>query len=463
VKLVPTYRLLFFVGLIFLPLTLLVVVVSSIAVLIIVLALVIIIAAAMDAYRSQGRLEGIRVTLPEVVRISKGREGDFNLQIENQNLKVSFNLQIENQNLKVRRMRLGLAFPEEIYTPAVELRIELPEDNHISSIDWAIAGLKQGSYHLNTCYLETASLWGFWSIRTAVRINMEIRVYPNLFDEHKNLSGLFLNKGLGIHAQRQVGKGRDFEQLREYLPGDSFEDIHWKTTAKRGEPITKVYQIERTQQIYVIIDASRLSARSPDANSLPIQGAAQTAVANLTTILQRFITAALIMALAAERQGDMFGLLTFDDKIRSFLTAKKGKAHFNICRDALYTLQPRSVSPDFAELFTFIGTKIRRRALLVFLTHLDDPVLADSFAQYIDLISRQHVILVNMLKPVAARPLFSSESVSSVNDIYKDLGGHLLWRRLQETQKVLQRKPLRGAGFTIFDAEKKAGFVRESA
>jgi uncharacterized protein (DUF58 family) len=436
-KLVPTYRLLFFVGLIFLPFTLLVVVFSSIAAPTIVLALVIIIAVAMDAYRSQGRLEGIRVTLPEVVRISKGREGDFNLQIE-------------NQNLKVRRMRLGLAFPEEIYTPAVELRIELPQDNHISSIDWLLTGLKQGRYHLDTCYLETASLWGFWSIRTALRINMEIRVYPNLFDEHKNLSGLFLNKGLGIHAQRQVGKGRDFEQLREYLPGDSFEDIHWKTTAKRGVPITKVYQIERTQQIYVIIDASRLSARSPDASSLPIQGDAQTAVAKLTTILERFITAALIMALAAERQGDMFGLLTFDDKVRSFLTARKGKAHFNICRDALYTLQPRSVSPDFAELVTFIGTKIRRRALLVFLTHLDDPVLADSFAQYIDLISRHHVILVNMLKPVAAKPLFSSESVSSVDDIYNDLGGHLLWRRLQETQKVLQR---RAVGFGMLDNE----------
>ncbi|MEE9495964.1 MAG: DUF58 domain-containing protein [Desulfobacterales bacterium] len=436
-KLVPTYRLLFFVGLIFLPFTLLVVVFSSIAAPTIVLALVIIIAVAMDAYRSQGRLEGIRVTLPEVVRISKGREGDFNLQIE-------------NQNLKVRRLRLGLAFPEEIYTPAVELRIELPQDNHISSIDWLLTGLKQGRYHLDTCYLETASLWGFWSIRTALRINMEIRVYPNLFDEHKNLSGLFLNKGLGIHAQRQVGKGRDFEQLREYLPGDSFEDIHWKTTAKRGVPITKVYQIERTQQIYVIIDASRLSARSPDASSLPIQGDAQTAVAKLTTILERFITAALIMALAAERQGDMFGLLTFDDKVRSFLTAKKGKAHFNICRDALYTLQPRSVSPDFAELLTFIGTKIRRRALLVFLTHLDDPVLADSFAQYIDLISRHHVILVNMLKPVAAKPLFSSESVSSVDDIYNDLGGHLLWRRLQETQKVLQR---RAVGFGMLDNE----------
>ncbi|MGD9182204.1 MAG: DUF58 domain-containing protein, partial [Desulfobacterales bacterium] len=214
-KIVPTYRFLFLVGLIFLPFSLLVVVVSSIAAPTIVLAVVTVIAVAMDAYRSQGRLEGIRVTLPKVLRISKGREGNFNLQIE-------------NQNLKARHIRLGLAFPKEIYTSAVELRIELPEDNPISSVDWVLTGLQQGRYHLDTCYLETVSLWGFWSVRRAVRINLEIRVYPNLFDERKNLSGLFLNKGLGIHTQRQVGKGRDFEQLREYLPGDSFEDIHWK-------------------------------------------------------------------------------------------------------------------------------------------------------------------------------------------------------------------------------------------
>ena len=280
---------------------------------------------------------------------------------------------------------------------------------------------------------------------------MEIRVYPNLFEERKNLSALFLNRGLGIHAQRQIGKGRDFEQLREYLPGDSFEDIHWKTTAKRGLPITKVYQIERTQQIYVIIDASRLSARSSGGDSLSGNGKeAQQNADEFTTVLQRFITAALIMALAAERQGDLFGLLAFDNKIRSFLKAKMGKAHFDVCRDTLYTWLPQSVSPDFAELLTFIGTKIRRRALLVFLTHLDDPVLADSFTQHIDVISRNHVVLVNMIRPPAVKPLFSSESVSSVNDIYNELGGHMIWRRIRETQKILQR---RGVGFAMLDDE----------
>jgi hypothetical protein len=113
-------------------------------------------------------------------------------------------------------------------------------------------------------------------------------------------------------------------------------------------------------------------------------------------------------------------------------------------------MQPQKVSPDFAELFTFIGTKIRRRALLVFLTHLDDPVLADSFTQHIDVISRNHVVLVNMIRPLAVNPLFSSESVSAVNDIYNELGGHMIWRRIRETQKVLQR---RGVGFAMLDNE----------
>ena len=434
-KLVPTYRLLFSAGIIFLPATLLIVTIASLTVSTVALVLVVTIAVAADAYRSRGRLQAVGVRLPEVVRISQGRDGHFDLQIE-------------NPKMAVGRLRLGLALPEELYTPAAEITVALPEDHHFSSVTWPLKGLKQGRYHLDTCYLETATFWGFWMIRTAVGIDMEIRVYPNLFDERKNLAGLFLNRGLGIHAQRQIGKGRDFEQLREYLPGDSFEDIHWKTTAKRGQPITKVYQIERTQQVYVIIDASRLSARTAEAHSRAVKSEVQTQADNIATLLQRFITAALIMALAAERQGDLFGLLVFDDKVRSYLKAKAGKAHYNVCRDAIYTLQSRSVSPDFAELFTFIGTQIRRRSLLVFLTQLDDPILADSFTQYMDLISRRHVVVVNMFRPAIAKPLFSSELVSSVNEVYSALGGHMLWRRLRETQKILQRQ---GVAFNLLN------------
>ena len=435
--LVPTYRLMLLAGFTLLPCTLLVVLLAPMGIPTILLSVCLIAGVTADACRSKGRLQGIQVMLPEVVRISRGREGRFDLHIE-------------NKNPNIKRMRLGLPFPEEIDTPSVELAVELPPDTQTSVVVWSLTGLKQGRYLMNRCYLETLSPWGLWAVRSAAETRLEIRVYPSLFDEHKNLSGLFLNRGLGVHAQRQVGKGRDFEQLREYLPGDSFEDIHWKTTAKRGVPITKVYQIERTQQIYVILDASRLSARSAATNTRASNRKDRNLTVDVVPVLQRFITAALIMALAAERQGDLFGLLTFDDKVRTFLKAKMGKSHFNVCRDSLYMLQPKNVSPDFAELFTFMGTKIRRRALMVFLTHLDDPILADSFTRHIDLVARHHVVLVNMIKPLAAKPLFTSESVSSVNDIYTDLGGHMLWRRLRETQKVLQK---RGVGFAMLENE----------
>jgi uncharacterized protein (DUF58 family) len=291
---------------------------------------------------------------------------------------------------------------------------------------------------------------GFWSLRRAQAARVEVRVYPDLLSERKKLSGLFLNRGIGTHAQRQVGKGREFEQLREYLPGDSYEDIHWKATARRGQPITKVYQIERTQQIYVIVDGSRLSNRISDPSRKSLAGSEPAEGEDHTTILERYAVAALVMGLASARQADEFGLLAFDDRVRKFVRAKSGRAHYDVCRDALYTLQARSVTPDFSELFTFIATKIRRRALLIFLTNLDDPVLAESFTAGIDLISRQHLLMVNMLKPAGAEPLFSDRAVDTVNQIYHKLGNHLIWRHLRETEKHLQR---RGVGFYLVENE----------
>jgi uncharacterized protein (DUF58 family) len=156
------------------------------------------------------------------------------------------------------------------------------------------------------------------------------------------------------------------------------------------------------------------------------------------------------MGLAADRQGDIFGLLTFDDRVRKFVRAKNGRAHYDVCRDALYTLQAQSASPDFTEVFTFIASRIRRRALLIFLTNLDDPVLAESFTANIDIISRKHLVLVNMLKPVGAEPLFSDSEVDSLDGIYQKLGGHLVWRHLRETEKFLQRH---GIGFYLLQNE----------
>jgi uncharacterized protein (DUF58 family) len=393
--------------------------------------------AGVDVVISRDRLDGVRVALPEVVRVSVGREGEFTLEID-------------NTGNRIKGLRLGMAFPPQLYTRQPDIVTELPADTGKSFIKWPFTALKQGLYALENCYFETPSRFGLWDLRRVETARSEFRVYPDLMGDRKKLTGLFLNQGMGIHTQRQVGKGKEFEQLREYLPGDSYEDIHWKATAKRGQPITKVYQIERTQQIYVIIDGSRLSARNSDPlMSEPVREN-PTEANEYMTIMERFTAATLVMGLAADRQGDVFGLLAFDDCVRQFVRANNGRAHYNVCRDAVYTLRPRRVTPNYEEVFTFIATKLRRRALLIFLTNLDDPVLAENFTSNIDIISRKHLILVNSLNPRGAEPLFSGPDVTSVGDIYQKLAGHLLWRHLRETKKFLHRH---GIGFYLLQNE----------
>jgi uncharacterized protein (DUF58 family) len=383
-------------------------------------------AALADALRAPRSLAGLEVELLPIVRMSKNRE-------------ASLELRIRNEPPRRRSLRVALDLPLEISASTEELDVVLAAGAEWSRVVWTCSPVKRGIYRIVAVYLEGVSALGFWAPRKAVPARTEIRVYPNLVRERRSLAALFLRRGsFGLHVQRQVGQGRDFEKLREYVPGDSFDEIDWKASARRGKPITKVFQIERTQEIYVVVDASRLSAR-PVAPGAP------------DTILERLVTACLVLGLAAEQQGDLFGVLAFTNRVETFVRAKRGKTHYSACRDALYTLQPQTITPDFDELCTFIRLQLRRRALIIFLTSLDDPALAESFVRNIHLIRRQHLILVNMIRQSGTGPLFTDSSVESVDDLYPRLGGHLRWQKLRQLEKTLQR---RGIGFSLIENER---------
>jgi len=389
--------------------------------------------AVYDALVATRAVQGIRILLPDLVRLQKDRPGSFEVRVQNDHAAAA------------RTVRIGFAFPPLIETTADDQFVTLPAGAPLASLGWTVTPRERGLFHLDRVYLEAMSPLGFWAKRTSQSVRTELRAYPNLFAERKQVAAFFLRRGLmGSRAHRQTGQGREFEKLREYLPGDSIDEIHWKASAKRGHPVTKVFQIERTQEVYVIVDASRLSARKV------------TTEAGTVTVLERFVTAALILGAAAERQGDQFGLLTFSDRVLSFVRAKNGKDHFDACRDRLYALQPQAVTPDFEELCAFIRLRLRKRALLIFLTDLDDPMLSESFSRSSDLISRQHLVLVNMMQPAGAAPLFENEAVAAVGEIYQRLGGHLRWHDLRELGKVLQR---RGVRFALLDPQRLAAEV----
>ncbi len=394
-----------------------VLVVPSLAVLVLVAAV-----AVADAAIGRRRLSPISVSGPALVRLWKDREGELDLTFH-------------NSDRSKRTLRVGLAFPAAISTPEEIREIALPADTDRSRITWKCTGRSRGKYAAESCAIEISSPLRLWIVRKRTPLETELRVYPTLTSEQKNAPDLFMRRAqAGLHVHRQVGKGREFEKLREYMPGDGFDEIDWKATARRGHPITRVFQVERTQEVYVILDASRLSARP-----IEVGGA---------TILERNVTASLLLALAAEKRGDLFGLVTFSDRVHSFVRARNGKAHYGACRDALYALEPRIVSPDWDDVCTLLRLRLRRRALLVFLTELDDPALAESFQKNVGLLRRQHLVLVGMARPREARPAFEDSLVEELGDVYGRLAGQILWTKLRELGKTLERQGIR---FTLLE------------
>ncbi len=383
----------------------------------------------IDALLGAKPLSAIGVEIPGLARLARLRPGKFLLRIH-------------NQASAGTRIRVGLAFPPGLESDTRQIWIDVPGSASVT-FEWRLTGLDRGSYALRDCHVEVSSPLGLWAVQAKKAFDGEVRVYPDLLRERKRAASLLVRGITGAHRMRQVGQGREFEKLREYIAGDSYAEIHWKATAKRGRPITKLFQVEKTQQVYVILDASRLAGRllredNPAERTEAGAGQRGNGYGAQKTI-EYYLTATLLLAAAAHKQGDLFGAVAFSDRIDRFVRAGAGRSSFQACRQALYDLQAKPVSPDLEELASFIGTRLRRRALLVFLTDLDDPVAAEGFVRNMEVIGRRHLVLVNGLRNAWTGKLFGGAEVKTTEDIFRVLAGHMEWQKNVEIQRSLQR------------------------
>lgn len=386
--------------------------------------------ALLDLAISLRRVEAPEVALPEVVRFSKDRPGA---------VMVTFTRRAGTPD----RFRFTLGLPAGFAEEREDAWVSLPAGVERSRLRWAGTPAHRGRFAVTGVACELRSRWGLWDLRERSQPLCELRVYPDLMSERRAMATLFLDRArFGAKVQRTVGRGREFEKLREYQPGDGYDEIHWKATAKQGVPVTKVFQAERTQEIYVVIDASRLSAREVEHD-----GIRQTA-------LERYLTAAMVLLLAAEQQGDRFGLVAYANRVKVFLRARTGAAHYGACREAVHALQPDPDTPDPAEIVRYLRTRLRQRALLFFVTDLSDPVLAEELLRQIGPLARQHLVLINQVRPARVAPLFDGRLVDDPAELYQRLAGHVRWAELQAVARAL--RPL-GVTMSLMEEEALAG------
>jgi uncharacterized protein (DUF58 family) len=134
---------------------------------------------------------------------------------------------------------------------------------------------------------------------------------------------------LGIKKIRRVGNHTEFEQIRDYVTGDDFRLINWKATARTSRLMVNVYQDERSQQVFSIIDKGRVMQQA-------FRG---------VTYLDYAINASLVLSYMAMRKEDKAGIVTFSSRFEDFVPASRYAGHMQNILEILYRQRGHRAHP----------------------------------------------------------------------------------------------------------------------
>jgi uncharacterized protein (DUF58 family) len=206
----------------------------------------------------------------------------------------------------------------------------------------------------------------------------------------------------GLRRVRRRGIGSEFESLREYADGDAFRSIDWKATARRGKVMVAQYEVERSQQIVVALDAGRLmSVRLGDRRKL-----------------DHAVSAALAIAAIGQIAGDRVGLHAFAGTTLAALTPRSGARQTAALTDALTDLDPHFEESDYERAALELSRRYRKRSLIVIFTDLFDPVASGAVLASLALLAPHHLVLVVLMNDAALADALEREPVS-VTDVYR--------------------------------------------
>jgi uncharacterized protein (DUF58 family) len=217
-----------------------------------------------------------------------------------------------------------------------------------------------------------------------------VRVYPNFrLAARMDLLGRRAHLvRTGLHALRRRGEGRTFESLRDYVQGDDTRHLDWKATARRGKPMVREYEVERHQNVFLMLDAGRM----------------MTARVGPLTKLDYAVNAALLVAHAAVGQGDRVGLMVFADQVLAYLAPRGGKRQIPQVLEALYGVRPSLVEPDYAVAFRSLAAHRLQRALVVVFTDLVDAHASARLLRHVGALAPNHLpLLVAIADPALKR------------------------------------------------------------
>ncbi len=284
-----------------------------------------------------------------------------------------------------------------------------------SVVTYTITAARRGDQRMGSVIVRYRGAVGLAERLARVELDQTVRVFPNL--EQARRHALYLVRTRQIAQEKRLrrrrGLGREFESLRDYRQGDSWRDICWTATARRGRPITRVYQVERSQAVWIVIDTGRLLRER---------------IGSLDK-LDYSVNAALSVAQVALRTGDRVGLLSYGRTLDTPIGAARGSPHLSLILNRLATLQAGSSEADHHGAVERLRTVLKRRGLVIWLTDLAETAAMPDVIECATSIASRHAILFVLIgQPDLVRA--ASTEPEDAGQMY----------RFAAAQEILQRR-----------------------
>jgi uncharacterized protein (DUF58 family) len=320
------------------------------------------------------------LTLPRRRKVRVEREGPSILSVGTTN---RFRLVVESRMRRPIHVEVTESFPSSMEVEGLPARCWVRSRSQ-HTVRFTVLPRRRGAFDVGRTYVRVTSLLGLWRRQFKLSIPHPVKVFPDV--KVLNTYALLARRNridlMGFRKTRGRGSDVEFDRLRDYQPDDDYRRIDPFASARHRKLITREYEVSRNQNIFFMVDCSRLMA------------AESGGLSNLDHALN----ATLMMSYLALDLGDNVGLMAFDDRVRSLLPVSSGVRSKTAVLHALYDVHESPAEADYEAAFLTLNRRVRQRSLIVLFTNVMDAASFELLRPHLHILLRRHLPLVLLLR-----------------------------------------------------------------
>ncbi len=299
------------------------------------------------------------------------------------------------------------------------------------TVHYVVKPHHRGASEMPAVHLRFPTRLGLWMRQQVRTLKTAVRIYPDIRAVYRYELMARQNRlsEIGVRMVRMPGQGREFERLREFRYGDEIRQIDWKATARQRQLISREFNVERNQNIVIMVDCGRFM---------------RTETAGIS-YLDRALNSAIMLSYIALGQGDNVSLLAFSNKIERFIRPVRGKPGIQGILRSTYDIQASHNVSDYSMALEYLTTVQRKRALIVLITFVTDELQLRVIGESLKLRSLPYLPLCVLLQDVGLRVMADRIPDTDLDAYHTAAAAQVLTGQFHEAAS------LREAGIMLID------------